>query len=306
MDASRVPAAARSAAVLGSRNARRQLKFVLAAALEAGAYSVGVNVARGGLAGFTVYLAGDFAGAGKGISGRAAFTCAVPRASATVNNAQALPVWGASAAAATAPDSTAARRKRGCRAGAKQQRRRHGACGRLPPAVPAATAAVSLEGGSNAALMGKTAHLAQPKPAAPPAPPPHIHRPSHPQSSPSLSPLAPTFVPPPPPPSIHPSSYNEDPLHCPPDLLHLLPHAHLSFEEQRWDYYRSHGGRPFAPPSSKKRAKPPSPSRSSPSSAIVGCVVNERRSRAAPPPLPPHPFLPRASASAACLHGLHY
>ena len=38
MDASRVPAVARSAVVLGSRNARRQLKFVLAAASEAGAY----------------------------------------------------------------------------------------------------------------------------------------------------------------------------------------------------------------------------------------------------------------------------
>ena len=41
-----VPAAAPSAAVLGSRNARRQLKAVLADAAAAGAYSVGFGVVR--------------------------------------------------------------------------------------------------------------------------------------------------------------------------------------------------------------------------------------------------------------------
>ena len=64
------PTAARSAAVLGSRNSRRQLKSVLTVASEAGAYSVGFHVVRGGLTGFSVYFAGDFAGAGKGIQGR--------------------------------------------------------------------------------------------------------------------------------------------------------------------------------------------------------------------------------------------
>ena len=280
--------------MLGSRNARRQLKFVLAAASEAGAYSVGFNVARGGLAGFSVYLAGDFAGAGKGISGRAAFTCAVPRASTTVNDAQALPVRGAPAAAAAAPDLPAARRKRGCRAGAKKQQRRHGARERSTPAVPTATAAKPLEGGLDAAPLRKTANIDKlQQPAAPPAPP--LHTPSLPslQLSSSSSPFIPAseLSAPPSYPRSSPSSYNEDSSYYPPDLLHLLPHARLSFEEQRWNYYCARGGRFFAQSSSKKRTKPPSPLRSSPSSAIVGCVVNERRSRTAPPP-PPTPPLP--------------
>ena len=56
--------AAVSAAVLGSRNARRQVQAVLAHAAEFGAYSVGFQLGRGRLDGFTIYLAGNFAGCG--------------------------------------------------------------------------------------------------------------------------------------------------------------------------------------------------------------------------------------------------
>ena len=70
MVGNRVPAAALSAAALGSRNGRRQLRAVLAAAAEVGAYSVGFRATRGGLTGFTIYLLGDFAGASQGIKGR--------------------------------------------------------------------------------------------------------------------------------------------------------------------------------------------------------------------------------------------
>ena len=58
------PQAAGSAAVLGSRNARRQVQAVLAHAAEFGAYSVGFQLGRGRLDGFTIYLAGNFAGCG--------------------------------------------------------------------------------------------------------------------------------------------------------------------------------------------------------------------------------------------------
>ena len=137
-------------------------------------------------------------------------------------------------------------------------------------------------------------HPEKQRPAAPPAPPLHNTNTPLPSAQPSssLSPLAPTFVPPPPPPPRPPPSPPEDSAACPPDLRHLLPHAHLSYEELRWDYYRSHGGGPFPQhSSSKKRPEPPSPSWGSPTSAIVGCVVNERRTRASPPP-PPTPPLP--------------
>ena len=121
MDASRVPAAARSAAVLGSRNARRQLRSVLTAAAEAGAYSVGFCVARGGLTGFSVYFAGDFAGAGKrASSGAAAYYCAAPHSSrGDSTTASAQPTTARAPAASAAPAQPAAARRRGCRAGAK-------------------------------------------------------------------------------------------------------------------------------------------------------------------------------------------
>ena len=110
--------------MLGSRNARRQLRSILAAASEAGAYSVGFNVARGGLTGFSIYFAGDFAGACKGISRAAAFTCAA--AAHPSSDAHALPTARDFAAVAAPAPSAGARRKRGCRAGAKVQQRRHG------------------------------------------------------------------------------------------------------------------------------------------------------------------------------------
>ena len=283
-----MPAAATSAAVLGSRSARRQMKSVLAIASEAGAYSVGFSVVRGGLTGFSVYLAGDFAGACKGIKGAAAFNCAVPHASKVATNVHAPPVMGAHAAAA-APAPPAAPRKRGCRAGAKvQQRRRQGARERPSPMAPTATATAPLEGGTSAS-PSRGNRIEKRKPAASRAPPLHNTTTTNTaQPSSSLSPLAPTFVPPPPPPFPPPSSTTD----VPHDLLHLLPHARLSYEELRWDHYRAHGGGLLLQ-HSKKRATPPSPSWGSPPSSIVGCVVNERRPRATPPP-PPTPSLPAA------------
>ena len=282
-----MPAAASSAAVLGSRNARRQLRSVLAVAAETGAYSVGFCSARGELTGFTVYFAGDFAGASKR-PGTAA-TCAVPRSSRLASTDASAQPTARAPAASTAPAPPAAVRRRGCRAGAKVQQRRRSVSARLPPTAAVAAADVPLEGGTDAARPCGKAHVNMTVSAAPSAPPLHN---SH-----SLSPLAPAFSPssPPRPPSSPSLSDRgeEDPLSHPPDLRHLLPHARLSYEEQRWEHYISYGG-PFPPHgSSKKRRDPPSPALSSPSSSIVGCVVNERRPRAAPPP-PPTPRLPPA------------
>ena len=300
MESRRSPAAAQSAAVLGSRNARRQLRSVLTAAAEAGAYSVGFCVARGGLTGFSVYFAGDFAGAGKHQhAGTAAYSCAVPRTSrleATIASAQ---PTARAPAASTAPALPAAARRRGCRAGDKVQQRRRSDCARLPPATAIAAADVPLEGGTNAARSCGKACMNMTVTAAPSAPPLH--------DSYSLSPLAPAFSPSPrpcPPSSPSPSKgeEEEDPLSHPPDLRHLLPHARLSFEEQRWEHYISYGG-PFPPHgSSKKRRDPPSPALSSPSSSIIGCVVNERRPRAAPPSpnTPPSPLCASAERPVLC------
>ena len=292
MESRRSPAAAQSAAVLGSRNARRQLRSVLTAAAEAGAYSVGFCVARGGLTGFSVYFTGDFAGAGKHTAGTAAYSCAVPHSSrleATIASAQ--PTARAPAASA-APAQPAAARRRGCRAGAKRQQRRQGARERSTTTTTATKHAAPLEGGMHASRPHGDATAKDA--AAPHIPPPHNNKPpSSAQHSSSLSPLALAFAPPAPPlcPSPSPasaSSGEEDPLNFEPDLRHLLPHSRFSYEEQRWEYYRSYGG--SFPSSSKKRPEPPSPHWPA-SSAVVGCVVNERRTRAAPPP-PPTPRLP--------------
>ena len=242
MESRRAPAAARSAAVLGSRNARRQLRFVLSAASEAGAYSVGFNTARGALTGFSVYFAGDFAGAGKSQSSAAAFTCAAPHPSHDAMNVHALPTARTPAAAAAAPATPAAARKRGCRAGAKVQLRRHGACGRATTATTAATLAAPLEGGATTAQPYRHTRTATREPAAPLVPPPHTNRtssalPPHNVAS-TLSPLAPAYAPSPPPSSPQSSALpqeEEDPLSYPADLRHLLPHARFSFEERRWD-----------------------------------------------------------------------
>ena len=284
------PAAARSAAVLGSRNARRQLKSVLAAAAEVGAYSVGFSVARGGLTGFSIYFAGDFAGACKGSASAAAFTCAAPRPSGAQQTGHALPTT-ARAAATAAPAGPAAARKRDCREGARKQQRRQGASERAKPTAPADRHAAPLEGGTRAALLHKHDNDDTHVPAAPHVPP--LHR-AHPAPS-SLSPFAPAFSPPPPPPSLPPSPGEEDPLSLSPGLRHLLPHAQLSYEEQRWEYYYVNGG-PFPPHgSSRKRPEPPSPPWP-PTSAVVGCTVNERRARPTPPPLP----VPRLPPSRGC------
>ena len=77
----RTPAAASGAARLGSRGARRQIRSVLADAAGAGAYSVGFNVTCGAVTGFTVYLSGDFAGAGERVYARAAASSAARAAS---------------------------------------------------------------------------------------------------------------------------------------------------------------------------------------------------------------------------------
>jgi len=118
--------------------------------------------------------------------------------------------------------------------------------------------------------------------------------------------LSPRSLQDPPPPFRPPSSSfpqeEEDPLLLPPELRHLLPHTLFSYEERRWDYYHSYGG-PFPSHGSshRKRPEPPSPPwpPSPAPSAIVGCVVNERRARAAPPPpLAPSFSLRRVSVSA--------
>ena len=286
------PAAApdlRSAAALGSRSSRRQVKFVLAAAAEAGAYSVSFSA---GQVSFTVYLAGDFAGAGTGIKGAAAATRAAPpssRVASTTTSAQP----GARAPAATAaPAQPAAARRRGCRAGAKEQRRRHGG-GRAQLKTPDAPSTAPQEGDA-AALAPSEAPQAGGA-AAPPAPPPlpSIATPTH---SFSLSPHALPYAPPPPPSSLPSSSLSSkegDPSSVPPDPRQPLTHGRRSWEdsERRWEHHRPCGASLNARSSSqKKRPEPPSPPWP-PSSAIVGCVVNERRVRVAPP-FPSTPFLP--------------
>ena len=62
MDGGGALPAAVGAAVLGSRNGRRQVRAALGYASEYGAYSVGFALVRGTLAGFTIYLEGRHAG----------------------------------------------------------------------------------------------------------------------------------------------------------------------------------------------------------------------------------------------------
>ena len=132
------PAAAPSgAAVLGSRSARRQVGCVLAAAAEAGAYSVGFTLARGSLTGFTIYYSGDSSGGAERRRHGLTRTCWAASAPTTRNaaadSAARPPLAGeqvvsaatcadAPAMASLAP-ATAARRRRGCRGGAKHKKR---------------------------------------------------------------------------------------------------------------------------------------------------------------------------------------
>ena len=287
----RVHAAAPSASVPGRRTFRRHVKSALAIAAEAGAYSVGFEGVRGVLPGFTVYLSGEFCGAGGRAPHAAAFRAAAPPSDRRRTGGLAQP-GARDAARVDAPAQPAARRARGCRAGARVQQRRQGVSERLAHSATTATAAAPLEGSAKAALPRVETRVAILEPTAPHDPPPHTNH--------TLSPCAPAYVPSyaPPPPSSHNSTSHpqeeDDPLSYPPDLRHLLPHARFSYEEQRWDYYVTYGGPDYKRrSSSKKRAEPPSPPWPPPS-AIVGCVVNERQHPRASPPPPPPPRLPPA------------
>ena len=167
--------AAVSAAVLGSRSARRQVQAVLAHAAEFGAYSVGFQLGRGCLNGFTIYLAGNYAGCGarRTPQGTAA-TCAVQPPTARDRAAgHAQPKARAAAArgqhraaprdeqapqpedavqphCAAQPQDAPARRMRGCRAGHRRRARR--ATGsRLSAAATAATRSHADDGSSSMA-----------------------------------------------------------------------------------------------------------------------------------------------------------
>ena len=170
----RTPAAASGAAVLGSRSFRRQVSTVLALAAEAGAYSVGFTFARGALTGFTVYNSGDSSGgAGKRHSG---FTCPVqaapafnvnraapaqsePRAAASraaqpspqANAQDACALHAHAQAAAESAPTAAARRRRGCRGGAKHKTRTQTGHGRA--AAPGLAGSAPERAGAPAAAM---------------------------------------------------------------------------------------------------------------------------------------------------------
>ena len=155
--------AALSAAVLGSRNARRQVQAAMAHAAEYGAYSVGFSLGRGCLTGFTIYLAGNFAGCGAGRAPQGmAATCAVqpptardraaghaqPKARAAASRGQrpavpcdehAVQPQDAVLPHCAAQPQDAPKRTRGCRAG--QRRRARRAKGSRVSAVVAAAAA---------------------------------------------------------------------------------------------------------------------------------------------------------------------
>ena len=203
-----MPAAAPSAAALGSRNSRRQVKAVLALAADAGAYSVGFGVVRGGLSGFTVYFSGDFAGARGAEAARSSMLCASVRvppsaARAGLNSvATTAPCAAAFGAAppssydeqahatmqADAPMKAASARRRGCRAG--RRRRRVSVSGADICACPAASHV-------SVSHVGVSAPSASDDPPPPPPPLPSISAclpAAAPQHSP-LSALASTFVP---------------------------------------------------------------------------------------------------------------
>ena len=214
--------AAWSAARLGSRNARRQVHAALAHAAEFGAYSVGFALERGGLAGFTVYLAGGHAGHAGGK--RACFNMAAMSAMepsshrgsyAATGHAQPMArdaasqrqPWqqhtksnvaekrsaflphcaeGAAPGAAPAP-ATAAVRRRGCRAGKRRKQRNGG--GQSSTAVAHSHSDAHVLGSTGAHVVmgdGKVGGSAMsPAPAdLPKAPPPS-----------SLSHKAPSFTP---------------------------------------------------------------------------------------------------------------
>ena len=334
--------AAEGAAMLSSRNGRRQARAALGYAAEFGAYSVGFTLARGALAGFTVYFDGRHAGcsAQRTATPMAALSAmgpiqrgghptngsAQPSARSAASQRQqwqhgqqqqhSKPSIGAAVGDFVCADSAAdapaaARRRRGCRGGQKRRSKR-GTGGHSSAAAPQSTCN-SVPVGSSAALLpdvpsssdGGT-RMGPPAPSAPPK-----------GSSSSLSHSAPAFTPathgppsataPPPPPLPPPAPplslpapppSEAPPLSPAPDPERLLlPHALLSYEEQRWQHYV------LSPRSSQKRrasSPPPDPPPSPaplgppPSSAppfILSCVVHER-----PPPPPPRPSRERERA----------
>ena len=228
--------AAWSAARLGSRNARRQVHAALAHAAEFGAYSVGFALERGGLAGFTVYLAGGHAGHAGGK--RACFNMAAMSAMepsshrgsyAATGHAQPMArdaasqrqPWqqhtksnvaekrsaflphcaeGAAPGAASAP-ATAAARRRGCRAGKRRSRRKEG--GQLSAAAACAHSGSQL-GRDFDAAVSVSASESESECIVSPAP---IDLPKAPHPPSTLSHKAPSFT---------PSGHGPAPVVCPP------------------------------------------------------------------------------------------
>ena len=208
-----------SAAVLGSRNARRQVQAVLAHAAEFGAYSVGFQLGRGCLNGFTIYLAGNYAGCGarRTPHGMAA-SCAVqppaarsraaghaqPKARAAASRGQHRPAPRDGHAAqfmdavqphcAARTDDAPRKRTRGCRAG-QRRRAQHGHGSRSSAAAAAAAPRSCFDGSRVASVPDACVHISSKAEGAafhgPPAPcaPPKAHPPS------LLSPSAPPFTP---------------------------------------------------------------------------------------------------------------
>ena len=181
MDGGGALPAAVGAAMLGSRNGRRQARAALGYAAEFGAYSVGFALVRGALAGFTVYFDGRHAGSptqrtfmpmaavsarvpmqdrGRPDNGRAQPSArdAAPRQQQRRQGRQQQHEQPSSGAACDGLASacgavhapTAARRMRGCRGGRKR-RTQDGKGGHSSAAAPASTCNCSGDGSSIAA-----------------------------------------------------------------------------------------------------------------------------------------------------------
>ena len=308
MDVGGALPAALSAAVLGSRNSRRQVNAVLAHASEWGAYSVGFALTRSALSGFTIYMAGNCVGVGgrRASLGTAAHS-AVPPLAGSARSAGQLQPNGRSAApeqqrqqqqqqshslhvarrpalapgsagdgAASAPAT--ARRQRGCRGGAKRRARR--VAGGLSTAAAAASTCNSNSGGSSCvhcsdAVGGSSKAVACVEPPAPSAPPKGL-----PLSL--LSPSAPSFTPtppgPPPPPPCPPLSLPGGPTpslasssSCGPSRPRATPSAHyqLFLEYERGRAQDEQEHACATPRSSQKRRASSSPSPPPPPPPVV-------------------------------------
>ena len=193
--------------MLGGRNARRQIRSVLADAAGAGAYSVAFSVARGALLGFTIYFSGDFCGAGAraasapptrttvhvaGRAGDESGDAPAPRAAA-VCAAQPSP-QGESACSvekatmpANAPAKAAQARRRGCRAGRRKRRVSSSGVDACACPAPRHVSAPRVE--------ARAPSAAAPSPPSPPSLPASLPLSAAGPSSSSLSALAPVFAP---------------------------------------------------------------------------------------------------------------